>query len=112
MGNIDRYVTSLELKKRLGKGSGIGTPAMRSSHIKNLLKSGLLQRQKISKKSKIQYLVPSELAKEMIDAMPKMLSDPGFAALLEAEFEAIKEGRLSPDVLTARIKKYITAWYV
>lgn len=112
MENIDKFVTDPEAKKRLREGSGIGTQATRGPLIKDLLKSGLLLKQKKKGakdggKEKAEYLIPSEQANELIDAIPKILSDPGMSALWETILSAIRELKCTPAEFLAKQEQMV-----
>ncbi|MBP2652523.1 MAG: topB 2 [Firmicutes bacterium] len=79
MKEIHKYVKNAELKKQLKDVSGIGTEATRATIIKELVQRGFLREEKKKK-----YLVPTESAYTLIDALPDELTYPDSTAIWES----------------------------
>ncbi len=90
MKEIHKYVNKPELKKQLKEVSGIGTEATRATIIKELVQRGFLREEKKKK-----YLIPTESAYLLIDALPEELTYPDSTALWEAILHRMAEGRES-----------------
>lgn len=90
MKNVGKWVDNPVLKKRLKETSGIGTEATRASIIDLLLKRGFIAKQK-------KYLVSSEKARTLIDALPEPVKDPATTAVWEQALEDIAQGNGNPD---------------
>ena len=90
MKEIHKYVKNPELKKQLKEVSGIGTEATRATIIKELVQRGFLREEKKKK-----YLVPTESAYLLIDALPEELTYPDSTALWEAILHRMAEGHES-----------------
>lgn len=99
MKNAASLVTDPKLKKILRDNAGLGTEATRAEVITTLFKRGYLE-----KKGKT--IRTTQLARELIAALPETLTSPGMTALLEQALDDIAEGRMS---LEAFMKKQ-EAW--
>ncbi|WP_431064510.1 DNA topoisomerase III [Methylotuvimicrobium sp.] len=91
MKNVGKFVENPALKKRLKETSGIGTEATRASIIELLLKRGFIDKQKKN------YLVSSDKARSLIDALPEPVKDPATTAVWEQALEDIAQGNGNPD---------------
>lgn len=87
MKEIHKYVKNPELKKQLKEVSGIGTEATRATIIKELVQRGFLREER-----KKRYLIPTESAYLLIDALPEELTYPDSTALWEAVLHRMAEG--------------------
>ncbi len=87
MKEIHKYVKNPELKKQLKDVSGIGTEATRATIIKELIQRGFLREEKKKK-----YLVPTESAYLLIDALPEELTYPDSTALWEMILHRMADG--------------------
>lgn len=90
MKEIHKYVKNPELKKQLKDVSGIGTEATRATMIKELGQRGFLKEE-----GKKRYLVPTEFAYLLIDALPDDLTYPDSTALWESVLYAMTNGQAS-----------------
>lgn len=90
MKEIHKYVKNPELKKQLKDVSGIGTEATRATIIKELVQRGFLREEKKKK-----YLIPTESAYLLIDALPEDLTYPDSTALWEAILHRMADGHES-----------------
>ncbi|WP_404360377.1 DNA topoisomerase 3 [Methylotuvimicrobium sp. KM1] len=104
MKNVGKFVEHPVLKKRLKETSGIGTEATRASIIDLLLKRGFIDKQK--KK----YLVSSDKARSLIDALPEPVKDPATTAVWEQALEDIAQGNGNPDRFVDDQAKMVTHW--
>ncbi|MEN6566990.1 MAG: DNA topoisomerase 3 [Veillonellales bacterium] len=87
MKEIHKYVKNPELKKQLKDVSGIGTEATRATIIKELIQRGFLKEEKKKK-----YLVPTDWAYLLIDALPDEMTYPDFTALWEDILHRMVDG--------------------
>lgn len=90
MKEIHKYVKNPELKKQFKEVSGIGTEATRATIIKELVQRGFLREEKKKK-----YLIPTEAAYLLIDALPEELTYPDSTALWEAILHRMAAGHAS-----------------
>ena len=97
MKDIHKYVKDVEVKKKLKDIYGIGTEATRASIIDDLLKRGFLQ---IEGKKK--YLVPTESAYILVDALPDEMTYPDSTAIWEDYLHSLSEGSGSIDEFLAK----------
>ncbi|MGV7960397.1 DNA topoisomerase [Photorhabdus tasmaniensis] len=95
MKNAARFVTDERLKQRLKESAGIGTEATRAGIIETLLKRGYLVKKK-------RFLVASDTAALLIDAIPDVIKDPGTTALWEQALDSIATGELKLDDFLAK----------
>lgn len=91
MKSVGKRVDNPVLKKRLKETAGIGTEATRAAIIALLVKRGFLV---IQKKK---YLVSSEKARSLIDALPEPVKDPATTAVWEQTLEEIAQGLGDPE---------------
>lgn len=87
MKEIHKYVKNPDLKKQLKDVSGIGTEATRATIIKELVSRGFLREEKKKK-----YLVPTDSAYLLTDALPEELTYPDSTALWENVLQRMAEG--------------------
>ncbi|WP_312519878.1 DNA topoisomerase 3 [Anaerospora sp.] len=87
MKEIHKYVKNPDLKKRLKDVSGIGTEATRATIIKELIDRRFLQEEKKKK-----YLIPTDSAYLLIDALPDEMTYPDSTALWENILHRMAEG--------------------
>lgn len=87
MKEIHKYVKNPDLKKQLKDVSGIGTEATRATIIKELIQRGFLKEEKKKK-----YLIPTESAYLLIDALPEELTYPDSTALWETILHRMADG--------------------
>lgn len=100
MKEIHKYVKNPDLKKQLKDVSGIGTEATRATIIKELIQRGFLKEEKKKK-----YLVPTQTAYLLIDALPEELTYPDSTALWEAVLHRMADGQESlEEFLTQQAK--------
>jgi len=86
MTNVHQLVKDPALKQRLKSTKGIGTSATRAAIIENLLKKGLLVREK-------KYVISSPAARSLVDALPTTLTDPALSAMWETALDNISQGK-------------------
>ena len=87
MKDIHKYVKDVETKKKLKDIYGIGTEATRASIIEDLLKRNFLQTE-----GKKKYLVPTQTAYMLIDALPDEMTYPDSTAMWEDYLHSLSEG--------------------
>ncbi|XUK75769.1 DNA topoisomerase [Erwinia rhapontici] len=87
MMNAASYVTDLQLKKVLKENAGLGTEATRAGIIDTLLKRGYVV-------IKGRYLRATEIAMDLMDALPPPLKEPGMTALWEQALDEVAAGRM------------------
>ena len=95
MMNAASYVTDLQLKKVLKENAGLGTEATRAGIIDTLLKRGYIV-------IKGRYLRATEVAMDLIDALPAPLKEPGMTALWEQALDEVAAGRMRLEDFMAR----------
>lgn len=87
MKEIHKYVKDTEVKKKLKDIYGIGTEATRASIIEDLIKRGFLQTE-----GKKKYLIPTQTAYMLIDALPDEMTYPDSTAVWEDYLHSLSEG--------------------
>jgi len=98
MKEIHKYVKNPDLKKQLKEVSGIGTEATRATIIKELVQRAFLREEKKKK-----YLIPTESAYTLIDALPDEITYPDATAHWEHILGEMASGGSSlEDFLTAQ----------
>ena len=101
MENIHLYVDDEASRRKLREASGIGTPATRSSLIKDMIAAGLLMEAKPAagekpvKGKRLVRLMPSPHAMELIDQLPRLITDPAMTAFWEDGIKEIRAGQLA-----------------
>jgi DNA topoisomerase-3 len=106
--SVAKYIKDPEIKKLLiekdkdkkGENGGIGTPATRSNHIKNLFDSGYIEEDGKNIKS-------TTTGRKLIELSPPTLSCPDMTALWFEQQKDIQNGTLSKDEFLANVLKYI-----
>ncbi len=83
-------------KDKKGENGGIGTPATRSEHIKNLFDKGYIEEQK-------KNIVSTKKGRELIGIAPVLLSSPDMTALWYEMQKDIQENKLSKDEFLAQV---------
>ena len=105
---VAKYIKDPEIKKLLiekdkdkkGENGGIGTPATRSAHIKNLFDKGYIVEDKKSIKSTI-------TGRKLIELSPLTLSSPDMTALWYEQQKDIQNGTLSKEEFLNNVEIYI-----
>mgnify|MGYP003586166704 CR=1 FL=1 len=87
MKEIHKYVKNPDLKQQLKDVAGIGTEATRATIIKELSSRGFLREE-----GKKKYLVPTDQAYLLIDALPDELTYPDSTAKWEYALQQMAEG--------------------
>lgn len=87
MMNAASFVTDLSLRKVLKETAGLGTEATRSGIIEQLLVRGFI----VQKGKK---LLATDVACDLIDALPVQLTEPGMTALWEQALDEVAAGRM------------------
>ena len=115
MKDIHKYVKDVEVKKKLKDIYGIGTEATRATIIEDLVKRNFLQLE-----GKKKYLVPTQLAYILIDALPDEMTYPDSTAVWEDYLHSLSEGQGTIEEFLAKqaeftqnlcIKATKTVWY-
>ncbi|MDR3565965.1 MAG: DNA topoisomerase 3 [Negativicutes bacterium] len=104
MKEIHKYVKNPELKKQLKDVSGIGTEATRATIIKELVQRGFLSEEKKKK-----YLVPTDSAYLLIDALPEELIYPDSTALWETILHRMADGSESLEGFLKQQAEFTTS---
>ncbi|SMG56991.1 DNA topoisomerase [Cedecea sp. NFIX57] len=99
--NAARFVSDERLKHRLKDNAGIGTEATRAGIIQTLLKRGYLIKQR-------RFLLATDTASTLIDALPEALKDPGPTALWEQMLDDITAGKLRLEAFLAQQQQNVT----
>jgi DNA topoisomerase-3 len=86
MSAVHKYVDDPGLKARLKETSGIGTPATQATTIADLIENGYVERH-------AGRLIATQLGRDLIDNVPRLLADPGYTALMEEALQHVQEGR-------------------
>ena len=105
---VAKYIKDPEIKKLLiekdkdkkGENGGIGTPATRSAHIKNLFDKGYIVEDKKAIKSTI-------TGRKLIELSPSTLSSPDMTALWYEQQKDIQNGTLSKEEFLNNVEIYI-----
>lgn len=107
---VSKYVTDPKLKALLkekdkekeGEHGGIGTPATRSSIIKNLFDRGFL-----SEKGK--QIISTETGRNLFHALPEQATSPDMTALWHEQQKDIQAGNLSVTEFVKSVVRHIEA---
>lgn len=100
MKEIHKYVKNPEMKKQLRDVYGIGTEATRATIIDDLIRRKFLLTQ-----GKKKYLIPTDEAYLLIDALPDELTYPDSTAVWEDRLHSMAEGEGSvEEFLQAQIE--------
>ncbi|MCZ6156839.1 DNA topoisomerase 3 [Campylobacter ureolyticus] len=102
--SISKYVKDEKIKTLLkekdkdkkGENGGIGTPATRSEHIKNLFEREYIREEKKS-------IISTKKGRDLIALAPKILSTPDMTALWYEQQLEIQNGNLSRDDFLNRV---------
>jgi DNA topoisomerase-3 len=86
MSAVYKYVADPALKARLKETSGIGTPATQATTIAELVLNGYVERHS-------GRLIATQLGRDLIDNVPRLLADPGYTALMEEALQHVQDGR-------------------
>ncbi|MFE8046900.1 DNA topoisomerase III [Brenneria goodwinii] len=95
MMNAAAYVADLQLKKVLKENAGLGTEATRAGIVETLLTRGFMVR-------KGRDLCATDIAMDLIDALPAPLKEPGMTALWEQALDEVAAGRMRLEDFMAR----------
>lgn len=87
MKEIHKYVKNPEMKKQLKDVYGIGTEATRATIIHELITRGFLREEKKKK-----YLLPTDVAYLLIDALPDEMTYPDSTAVWESVLHDMANG--------------------
>ncbi len=106
--SVAKYIKDSDIKKLLvekdkdkkGENGGIGTPATRSAHIKNLFDKGYIIEDKKSIKS-------TPTGKKLIELSPKSLSTPDMTALWFEQQKDIQDNKFSKEDFLNNVEEYI-----
>lgn len=88
MKNAASFVSDPKLKKVLRDNAGLGTEATRAGVLETLFKRHYLE-----KKGK--HIHSTQMARELIAALPETLTSPGMTALWEQALDDISQGKMS-----------------
>lgn len=102
MKNAARFVSDAQLKQRLKDNAGIGTEATRAGIIQTLLRRGYLKRHR-------RFLLATETAMTLIDALPDMLKDPSTTALWEQRLDEVAAGSMTLEEFLAQQQQAVKA---
>ncbi len=97
MKEIHKYVKDPEVKKKLKDIYGIGTEATRATIIEDLVKRGFLQTE-----GKKKYLIPTDTAYMLIDALPDEMTYPDSTAVWEDYLHSLSQGEGSVEEFLAQ----------
>jgi DNA topoisomerase III len=100
MTNVHQLVKDPQLKQRLKAAKGIGTSATRAAIIENLIRKGLLLREK-------KTLISSPAARALIDALPPTLIDPALSAMWETALDNISQGKAPLDLFMQKQEAWV-----
>ncbi|MBX8588634.1 DNA topoisomerase III [Pseudomonas cichorii] len=95
MKNVAKWVEDPRLKQKLKETTGIGTEATRAGIIQGLIDRGYL-----NKKNKA--VRASDVAFNLIDAVPRAVADPGTTAIWEQALDMIESGQLTLDLFVSK----------
>lgn len=100
MSQAAKYVSDPKQKERLKESKGIGTSATRSNIILGLITKGFLQ-------MKGKRLDPTELGVQVIQSVPKEMSDVAITAQWEEALRLISRGEYSNTEFVQRIEHVV-----
>lgn len=95
MMNASKFVTDLTLRRILKENAGLGTEATRAGIIEQLLKRDFIV-------LKGKQLRATELACDIVDALPVQLTEPGMTALWEQALDEVSAGKMRLDDFLGR----------
>ncbi len=101
MANVARYVEDAQAKAILKENEGIGTEATRAGIIETLKSRKYVQ-------PKGKQLISTTTGRELIQMLPKELTDPVMTALMERLLSKIADGDLDLDNYMRRQTQYVT----
>lgn len=108
MGEVYKFVTDDAVRDKLknpdssGVYPGIGTQATRSAIITGLIKKGLL-----SSDAKKKTVISTPAGRDLVDALPPVLTSPASTAEWETQLYGIEKGQTSPQSFLANIATFI-----
>ncbi len=102
MANVARYVDDTQAKAILKEQDGIGTETTRAGIIKTLKDRKYVQ-------TKGKQLISTTRGRELIQMLPKELTDPVMTALMERLLSKIADGDLALDNYMDRQIKYVSS---
>ncbi len=100
MSTIHRFVTDPSMKEKLKEIKGIGTPATRSTIISGLIDNGFL---KLDGKS----LRPTALGEELIQHIPKRITEPDMTAAMELSLMDVEKGTVALDTVIHEYETFL-----
>ncbi len=100
MRAIAKYVQDPKLKSILKETSGIGTAATQAATIERLKTMGYLQTVK-------KNIIDTTLGREIIEAIPPEMADPGITAVWEDALGMVARGQYDPGAFMGRIDALI-----
>ncbi|SUI17770.1 DNA topoisomerase III [Salmonella enterica subsp. salamae] len=102
MKNAARFVTDPHLPQRLKESAGIGTEATRAGIIQTLLKRGYLIKRG-------RFLLATDTARTLMEALPETLKDPGTTALWEQMLDEVAAGNMTLEDFLAQQQRAVIA---
>ena len=105
MEAVAKYVTDERIKAKLKETAGIGTAATRSAIIEKLKEKGMLQ---AVKKGKTAHLISTPFGREVVDSVPRILTDPGLTAAWEEALDQVARNAYSPDEFMTRAQAMVS----
>lgn len=102
MKNAARFVTDPHLQQRLKESAGIGTEATRAGIIQTLLKRGYLIKRG-------RFLLATDTARTLMEALPETLKDPGTTALWEQMLDEVATGNMTLEDFLAQQQRAVSA---
>ncbi len=105
MKEIHKYVKDEELKKQLKDVSGIGTEATRAKIIDDLIHNK--KNPFLTEEGKKKTLVPTQLAYDLVDALPESLLYPDSTAQWEERLAKMSDGNESIDAFLKDQTRFI-----
>ena len=91
-----------ELNETLAEIKGIGTPATRANIIETIIKVD----KHVLKKGKSLY--PTEKGKQLVEFLPKILTEADYTAEMEMELKELEEGKKTEQELIDKTIKFVT----
>lgn len=101
MESAHEYVTDPTLRARLRESDGIGTEATREGTVTELIKTGMLERQKSA-------VVSSAAARTLVAALPPIVTDPALTAILEQGLDRVAALELDAKAFVAKHVPLVT----
>ncbi len=100
MKQAAKWVTDPKLKAMLKETAGLGTEATRASIIQTLLERSFIEKRK-------KFLVSTDAARALIDALPEPVKDPATTALWEQALDDIAQGHGELDGFLSRQAEWV-----